>query len=124
MFQGRGLTTSNDLSPRRVLDHGMTHVVVPDERRWRLASGSDLHEFEIRMVCSRVANRPNMSVCVEPVELGENFTFSTIRPQTPQVTAILDGAFLPKSCRQTVRHRTDIKGVCSNQSFRICHQSQ
>jgi len=32
LFQSRGLT-SNDLSPRRVLDHGMTHVMAPDERR-------------------------------------------------------------------------------------------
>ena len=38
--------TSNDLSPRRVLDHRMTHVTAPDERRRRLASGADLHTSE------------------------------------------------------------------------------
>ena len=27
LFQSRGPATSNDLSPRRVLDHGMTHVM-------------------------------------------------------------------------------------------------
>jgi len=43
LFQSRGPATSNDLSPRRVLDHGMTHVMAPDERRRRLASGADLH---------------------------------------------------------------------------------
>jgi len=32
LFQSRGPATSNDLSPRRVLDHGMTHVMAPDER--------------------------------------------------------------------------------------------
>ena len=46
LFQSRGPATSNDLSPRRVLDHGMTHVMAPDERRRRLASGSDLHASE------------------------------------------------------------------------------
>jgi len=35
-----------DPSPRRVLDHGMTHVMAPDERRRRLASGTDLHASE------------------------------------------------------------------------------
>ena len=37
---------SNDLSPRRVLDHGMRHVMAPDERRRRLALGADLHTSE------------------------------------------------------------------------------
>jgi len=39
LFQSRDPATSNDLLPRRVLDHGMTHVMAPDERRRRLASG-------------------------------------------------------------------------------------
>jgi len=43
LFQSRSTATSNDLSLRRVLNHGMTHVMVPDKRRWRLASGADLH---------------------------------------------------------------------------------
>ena len=42
LFQSRSLATSNDLSSRRVLDHGMTHVMAPDKRRRRLASGADL----------------------------------------------------------------------------------
>jgi len=46
LFQSRGPATSNDLSPRRVVDHGMTHVMVPDERRWRLVSGADLQASE------------------------------------------------------------------------------
>ena len=46
LFQSRGPATSNDLSPRRVLDHGMTHVMAPDERRRRLASDADLHASE------------------------------------------------------------------------------
>ena len=46
LFQSRGPATSNDLSPRRVLDHCMTHVMAPDERRRRLASGADLHASE------------------------------------------------------------------------------
>jgi len=28
---------------RRGLDYGMTHVMAPDERSWRLASAADLH---------------------------------------------------------------------------------
>jgi len=43
LFQSHGPVTSNDLSPRRVLDHGVTHVMAPDERRRRLVSGADLH---------------------------------------------------------------------------------
>jgi len=35
LFQSRGPATSHDLSPRLVLDHGMTHVMAPDERRRR-----------------------------------------------------------------------------------------
>ena len=47
LFQSCGPATSNNvLSPRRVLDHGMTHVMAPDERRRRLASGADLHASE------------------------------------------------------------------------------
>jgi len=46
LFQSRSPATSNDLSPRRVLDHGMTHVMVPDEWRWRLTSGAVLHASE------------------------------------------------------------------------------
>ena len=42
----RGLATSNDLSPKRVLDHGMTHMMATDERRRRLASGADFHASE------------------------------------------------------------------------------
>jgi len=38
--------TTCRLSPRRVLDNGMTHVIAPDERRRRLASGADLHASE------------------------------------------------------------------------------
>ena len=40
---------------RSVLDHGMTHVMVPDERRRRLASGADLHaseEYDVAQPCS------------------------------------------------------------------------
>jgi len=50
LFQSRGPATSNDLSPRRVLYHGMTHVLAPDHRRRRLASGTDLHASE-RVSC-------------------------------------------------------------------------
>ena len=46
LFQSRGPATSNDLSPRQVLDHGMTQVMAPDERRRRLTSGADLHASE------------------------------------------------------------------------------
>jgi len=44
----RVTVTSNDLSPRRVLDHGVMHVMAADEwrRRRRLASGADLHASE------------------------------------------------------------------------------
>ena len=41
-----GPATSDDLSPRRVLDHGMTRVMAPNERRRRPASGADLHASE------------------------------------------------------------------------------
>ena len=46
LFQSRGPATSNDLSSRRVLDHGMMHVMAPDERRGRLGSGADLQASE------------------------------------------------------------------------------
>jgi len=51
LFQSRGPATSNDLSPRRVLDHGKTHVMAPDERRRRLASGADLHASDNLVGC-------------------------------------------------------------------------
>jgi len=50
LFQSRSSATSNGLSPRRVLDHGMTHVMASDKRRQRLASGIDLHASEIRQL--------------------------------------------------------------------------
>ena len=46
LFKSHGPATSNDLSPRRVRDHRMTHVTASDERRRRLASGADLHASE------------------------------------------------------------------------------
>jgi len=46
LFQSHGPATSNNLSPRRVLDHSISHVMAPDERRRRLASGADLHASE------------------------------------------------------------------------------
>jgi len=50
-LQSRRRATSNDLLPRRVLDHGMTHVMAPDKRRrQRLASGANLQASE-RYLC-------------------------------------------------------------------------
>ena len=46
LFQSGAPATSSDPSPRRVLDHGMTHLMAPDERRRRLISGAYLHAFE------------------------------------------------------------------------------
>jgi len=46
LFQSRGPATSNDLSPRRVLYHSMTHVMASGERRRRLDSGANLYVSE------------------------------------------------------------------------------
>jgi len=56
LFQSRGPATSNDLLPRGVLDHGMTHDIVmsQDQRRRRLASGHGIlyNSIGARTPCS------------------------------------------------------------------------
>jgi len=69
----RGPATSNDLSPRRVLDHGMTHMMTPDEQRRRLTSGADLHCTRLRdtTVRSRVATCTSVLPVLNPHCVGQ-----------------------------------------------------
>jgi len=46
VFYSQGSAIANDLSPRRVLVSGTTHVTLPDDRSWRLASRTSWHSSD------------------------------------------------------------------------------
>jgi len=60
LFQSRGPATSNDLSPRRVLHRGMTHVMAANERRQRLA------QIIERVVKSRLSDHLTSNNLINP----------------------------------------------------------